>query len=128
MERNLDNVRGALEWAVETAQIDKGLRLGLAMRGLFFVRAGQKEALARLSALVEHHAAPRNTSIEAQAYNYIAELYQRQGEVDKAIALLERVEAMVDMPDVLTRRAQILEIQGVYAENQGDFVRADPVS
>ena len=124
LERDLDNIRRALDWATETGQIGTGLRLVTAIADLFIVRAGQKEVLARLRAMIEHPAAPRNTRVEALTYLFMFHLHDRQGDFDLAKVLLERAEAVVLALDDLSLRARILVAQGGVAQSKGDYVLA----
>ena len=124
LERDLDNVRHVLDWAMETGQTEKGLRLILVVSNLFIIRAGQKEILVRVEGFVEHFAAPRNTRIEVQAYLLMVGLHHRQGEFDLARVLLERAETSALAFDDLNLHLEILGGREGNAESQGDYVLA----
>lgn len=124
LARDLDNVRRAGGWAEEMGQIEKGLRLIMAMSSVFLVRAGQKEVITRLQTLLKHPAAAQNTRAEALAYLEIASFQIRQNELELSLASLEKAEAVTFAPDDPRMRADILGGRAQCAREQGDYALA----
>jgi predicted ATPase len=91
---DLENIRRAIDWAVETRRIDEGLRILIACGSLFIIRARQNELLARLRAMLETHA-PSDTHRHMRICLWIAYLYQRQAEFDQARLWLDKTESLL---------------------------------
>ncbi|MDQ3871561.1 MAG: hypothetical protein M3301_08115, partial [Chloroflexota bacterium] len=75
LERELDNFRAALEWAIEQQRVEPALRLGAALWRLWQTRGYLREARARIDAIIalpgaEHH--PRDLSRAYEAAGGIA--------------------------------------------------------
>ena len=124
VERNLDNVRQAWEWAKETGQVEKGLHLILSMGVIFHVRAEHKECITRLQTLLNHPAAAQNTQAEAEAYIQIARFQLRQSELELSCTSLEKAEAVLFIPDDPRVRADILGLKAECAREQSQYLLA----
>jgi predicted ATPase/transcriptional regulator with XRE-family HTH domain len=91
---DLENIRRAADWAAETGRIDEGLRLLIAFGAFFIVRAGQKELLARLRAMLAEHV-PQDGHTHALACLWIAHVYQRQSELDLGRVWVDTAETLI---------------------------------
>ena len=91
---DMENIRRAADWAAETGRIDEGLRVLTAFGALFIVRAAQKELLARLRAMLEEYV-PRDVHAHAMACLWIANMHQRQAELDLGRVWLEKAETLI---------------------------------
>jgi len=123
-ELDLDNIRYALDWAVEAGPIAKGLRLIVAIANLFIARAGFKEMLSRSQVMVDNAAASRDTHTQVAAYLLMARLYFRQSELGSALKILDRAEAEAVSLTDLNLRAEILRHRAQQGVETGDFVLA----
>jgi len=121
---DLDNIRRAVDWAAETGRVDEGLRVLIASGALFIVRAGQKELLARLRAMLEGHTPPRDTHTQSMAYLWIVHVYQRQGELDTGRVWLENAETLIAQLDNPALQFSMLFLRMVDAELRGDSILA----
>jgi predicted ATPase len=121
LERDLDNVRRAAEWAANTGQIEKGLHLIIAMRWVFIVRAGQNEFVARLQTLLKHSDAAQSTQAEALGHLFVATVQSARSELELSQASLAKAEAIAFTPDDPRLRAWILDLTAFNALDLGDY-------
>jgi predicted ATPase/DNA-binding XRE family transcriptional regulator len=120
----LDNVRRALEWAAEIGRIDDGLRLAHAWFDVFIVRAGQAEVLARMQSFLAQAAALEPTRAQALALIDVGNIHERQAELEPALAMLSRAQAIglaLNDPGILS---QVYYWLASYANFRGDYALA----
>jgi hypothetical protein len=89
---------------------------------LFIVRAGQKELLARLQAMLETHTPPRDTHAQSMACLWIVHVYQRQGELDTGRVWLDKAETLIAQLDNPALQFSTLFLRMIDAERRGDSV------
>jgi hypothetical protein len=118
---DLENIRRALDWAAETGRVDAGLRVLIAAGPLFIVRAGQKELLARLQAMLEAHIQPCDTHAQSMAYLWIVHVYQRQGQIELGRVWLDKAETLITQLDTPALQFSMLCLRMVDAELRGDY-------
>jgi predicted ATPase/transcriptional regulator with XRE-family HTH domain len=118
---DLENIRRAADWAVETGRIDEGLGVLIAASSLFIIRAGQNELLVRLRAMLEEHAPPRDTHRYLRVCLWIAYLYQRQAEYDQGRVWLDKAESLLAQIENPLLEMGLLYLRMHDAQMRGDY-------
>jgi predicted ATPase/DNA-binding SARP family transcriptional activator len=123
LEVELDNLRGALSWALERGEPELGLHLAEAFwwfweaQGYFVEgRRWLEQALAKGS---------RASSARAKALDGVGHLALNLGDIDRAVAAAEeglKLRAQVELEASVA--ASLLRLQGITAEIRGDYERA----
>lgn len=122
---DLQNIRRALEWAMETGRVDEGLRISIAIGQLFIVVGAQHELLARFQALLGAPAPPRDAATQARACLWIAYvLSQRQSDFDLGRVWLEKAEALSAQLDNPALQFSIRFLQTQDAQLRGKYALA----
>jgi len=120
LEREHDNLRAALHWAVEGGRAEMALRLGIALERFWVVRGHRNEGLAFLErALVE--SAEVATDLRAKALLAAARLAFIQSHYDQGEALA--LESLALFRELGDRRGIALSLDrlGMAAWRRGDF-------
>jgi predicted ATPase/DNA-binding SARP family transcriptional activator len=122
-----DNLRGALEWAVELREASLALRLAAALWEYWWVRGHLAEGRAWLeqALAVGRSAAP---GLRARALHAAGSLATRQGDYEWAAALFEQSLALSEELGDLSGTARSLLSLGTVAAERGDQVRAMDLS
>jgi predicted ATPase/Tfp pilus assembly protein PilF len=120
LEEERDNMRQALQWAVDTGDIERGLRIAAALWRFWWVRGYFEEGRRRIAQLLERVGATSEpSSAGVRALRGAAVLARGQGDFDRARALLdqslERGRAMGDRSAV----AASLQELGTVADDEG---------
>lgn len=89
LAREQDNLRAALRSCIETGQADAGLRLGVALSQLWYVRGNYAEGHARMLELLALPAASAATGVRTAMLNAAGHLAYCQGKLNTAHQLLE---------------------------------------
>jgi predicted ATPase/DNA-binding SARP family transcriptional activator len=84
LDADHDNVRAALEWALETGEAELGLRLGIAMARFWRLQGHLPEGRDRLNRLLALPGASGKTALRAQAVETAGGIIERLGDLDKA--------------------------------------------
>jgi predicted ATPase/DNA-binding XRE family transcriptional regulator len=121
---DLENIRRAIDWAVETRRIDEGLRILIACGSLFIIRAQQNELLTRLLVMLETHAPPRDTHRHMRVCLWIAYLYQRQAEFDRGRVWLDKAESLLTQIKNPVLEMGLLYLRMYDAKMRGDYALA----
>jgi predicted ATPase/DNA-binding XRE family transcriptional regulator len=123
LEREHDNLRGALNWALKSREAELGLRLGGALSRFWEVHAHFAEGSSWLDSLLKLHqeALP---SARAKALLGAGVLMRLRGDYQRATALAE--ESLVVWREQGDRdgMAQALNALGTIAADHGEFARA----
>ena len=120
LEREHDNLRAALHWAIEGGRAEMALRLGIALERFWVVRGHRNEGLAFLErALVE--SAEVATDLRAKALLAAARLAFIQSHYDQGEALAQ--ESLALFRELGDRRGIALSLDrlGMAAWRRGDF-------
>ncbi len=80
LERELDNFRAALDWAIERERVEPALRLGAALWRLWQMRGYLREARARITAIIELPGAERHPRELSRAYEAAGGIAHWQGD------------------------------------------------
>ncbi len=126
IERELDNVRAALQWALAHEQAEIGLELAHALGRFWTVHdhwAEGRRWLEGLLALPETHALSE-TRARARGLFSAAFLANWMSDYAAARAHLEQARALADALDDSLLRAQILTAQSSVHQAQGDLKQA----
>jgi predicted ATPase/class 3 adenylate cyclase len=126
IERDHDNLRAALGWALERASPALALRLGAALWRFWYLRGYLSEGrvwLERVLATATPATSPL-TRLRAQVCNAAGVLARDQGDYARALALHE--QSLVSFRDLGDRQgvADALNNLGTVASEQGDYARA----
>jgi predicted ATPase/DNA-binding SARP family transcriptional activator len=84
LEREHDNLRAAVDWAVDSEDGELGLRLGAALGKFWILRGHLNEARYRLRTLLEVPGASERTAIRAQVLNDTGGVTSYQGDLEAA--------------------------------------------
>jgi tetratricopeptide (TPR) repeat protein len=124
VERELGNLRAALEWACSAVEPELALRLSAALGLFWHARHGQVEGLAWLerALALEAEASPEPTSRALYAAGYLA---GDQGEYPRALDFLQRSLDRWQALDHRQGMARTLVRMGYAYQNQGDFSAAE---
>ena len=122
-----DNLRGALEWAVELREASLALRVAAALWEYWWVRGYLSEGRAWLEqALAVGRTAP--PELRARALHAAGSLATRQGDYEWAAALFEQSLALSEELGDLSGTARSLLSLGTVAAERGDQERAMSLS
>jgi predicted ATPase/class 3 adenylate cyclase len=122
LERELDNFRAAIGWAVEARESEVGLRLASALNVFWIFRNHLKEGRRHLEELLALRAPGESLAARAAAVGVAADIAGWQGDYDSSRPLAEESLAMYrELGDVAGTAAQLI-IMG-YAS-----VISDPVA
>jgi predicted ATPase/DNA-binding SARP family transcriptional activator len=128
LEREHDNMRAALSWAIERDQIDFGLRLCVALWWFWFVRGYLSEGRRWLEAVIANSRVPEppppSALLRAKALNAAGVLAHDQADYLRATALHEESLAIVRQLGASGGVAASLNNLGLVARSQGDYERA----
>ena len=89
LAREQDNLRAALRWSIEADEAEAGLRLGVALSQLWYVRGNYAEGHARMLELLGLPDASAATGLRAAMLNAAGHLAYCQGNLNTAHRLLE---------------------------------------
>jgi predicted ATPase/class 3 adenylate cyclase len=121
LERDHDNLRVALVWAVEREEAETGLRLGGALGRFWMVRGYLSEGRQRLAAGLALAGASGRTAVRARALDMAGWLASPQGDYPAARALLQESLAICQELGHKRGTAFALYGLGLAAWNQGDY-------
>ena len=85
-----ENLRVALRWAIDSGQIELGLRLATACAGYWQVRGSTAEGRRWLTELLDRGAGELNTPVGASALNMASQLAMVEWDIAAAQTLVER--------------------------------------
>lgn len=128
LEQELDNLREALNWALEPAEgvlashrIATGLRMASAMADFWFLRGYHHEGLARFKELLARPDAAEPTQARVEALTLAGYLLWSQGHLDQARSVLEEGLAINRAIGDRKYLALGLEYLGLVTSSQGDY-------
>jgi hypothetical protein len=81
--QELDNLRSALDWAIQSGNASSGLRIAAAMRRVWF-HGHQREGQATLRALLELPGASAQPAVRAAALTVLGQLTRERGDLRQA--------------------------------------------
>jgi predicted ATPase/DNA-binding SARP family transcriptional activator len=127
LEVELDNVRAALRWALDSARADLALRLAASLWEFWWIRGRLTEGRSWLDqALAEAGAEPK--PLRAKALHAAASLATRQGDFERAAELSESSLRLWEELGDEGGKARALLSLGTVAAEQGDRDRARALS
>ena len=122
LEREHDNVRAALRWALDDSQDDLALRLAAASAAFWWVRGYWNEGRRWLEAALEQSTAHDET-LRAKALVGAANLAARQGDYDRAAVLADEGLAICRTLDDGSGVARAFRVLALVAFGTGDRAR-----
>jgi tetratricopeptide (TPR) repeat protein len=127
LEREHDNMRAALSWLLEH-ELDRGLRLCVALWWFWFVRGYLSEGRHWLEIAIERSRMPdppfERALLRAKLLNAAGVLAHDQGDYPRSIVLHEESLAIVRGLNYPKGIAASLNNLGLVARSQGDYQRA----
>ena len=126
LEAEVDNLRAALRWSLNTAEWDVGFRLGGALWYFWFLSRRVSEGRSWLNALLSSPGAMPAPAGRAKAMVGASWLAYCQGSFDEASALAQEGLALYDRLGDPGGRADALTTLACVAIDQGDGARARP--
>jgi non-specific serine/threonine protein kinase len=126
LERDHDNLRAALRWAIERADAELGMRLAASLSYFWYFRGHFSESRALRAAVLALAAGPDLAGLRAELLQGIGMLALRQGDYPAARAYLDEALAIarhVGDPRLLTPTLATL---GFVARVQDDYAAARP--
>jgi tetratricopeptide (TPR) repeat protein len=132
LEDEHDNLRAALRWAMDSGEVELGLRLSAALWPLWWVHGHLSEGRRWLEGLLARAAsgesrAPVAPAVRAQGLNWAGALAASQGDYRRAVELSEEGLALCREVGDVRGSAFALTSLGEVARNQGDYERAATV-
>lgn len=125
LEREHDNLRAALRWAIAENQAEAGLRLGAALWRLWYVRGYLDEGLAWLDTLLRLPCAA--DALRGAVLNGAGNLAWARGEYGRAVTLQQEALALQrGLHDAAPVAATLYDLAKVLAD-QGDSIAARPL-
>lgn len=127
LEREDDNLRTALAWAQECAEVEIGLRLAVGLWQFWYARGRLSEGRTWLEGLLAISAAadcPAPAPVRARALLWACTLAAEQADYTRATALCEESSALCRDVGDTWGLAWALNVRGVVARQQGDHERA----
>jgi predicted ATPase/DNA-binding SARP family transcriptional activator len=121
LEREHDNLRAALDWAVETGEAELGLRLGRALFLFWLMRCYRTEGLERLVRLLAIPGAATRTTVRAAVQVSAGQLAAQQGDFAVARVLIAESLAIFREHDDKEGIAHALAALGLLFQFQGDW-------
>ncbi|MDX9954728.1 MAG: AAA family ATPase [Anaerolineae bacterium] len=122
LEREMDNVRAALDWLLATRQLDLAARMGCAL-GAFWQRHGYtSEGRECLEGVLEHMSTnPVSEGLRARTLQTAAMLRYRQGDKAAALAALEESRDLFHAAADVLGEAEVLYDLGRIALDGADW-------
>ena len=124
LAREQDNVRAALRWCIERGEAEAGLRLGVALAQLWYVRGNYAEGHARMLELLALPAASAATGLRTAMLNAAGHLAYCQGNLIMAQQLLEESIAISRPPQDDASLAVALPLLGHVVRYRGRLDQA----
>ena len=123
LEAEHDNLRAALEWSKTGENVEKGLRLGGALRWFWFIHGHLSEGRGWLEGMLTE-GRDASASMRAKALNAAGGLAHGQADYGRTKALCE--ESLALFREVEDKRgiAESIRLLGITARSQGDYGRA----
>lgn len=125
LESEHDNLRAALRWALESNQVDSGLRLAGALAFFWFVRGYTSEGIGWLERVLAQ-GKDSSTAAVARVLNYLGGML-RSGKSANPVRIMNMVERSLHLYQELDDKAGIawvLNNLGLIAHEQKDYRRA----
>ncbi len=126
LEREHDNLRAALSWALKSQNAEAGLRLAGKMSYFWFVRGYVMERIGWLEKVLAHCQGGSDSS-RAAALRWLGGmlLWSEGGSLERAFLLLEESLALYRQLDDKEGTAWVLNLQGINAMIRGDYKKAE---
>jgi predicted ATPase/DNA-binding SARP family transcriptional activator len=124
LEEEFDNLRAALEWALES-NVPAGLELVTAVGRFWDAHDYSREGSLWLKRLLEQPEAGEQPDAQARAWNTLSMLYVTQGEFSQAQAAAETGQALCHAQGDTLGEAFSHMLLGEVASMQGDIVLAN---
>jgi tetratricopeptide (TPR) repeat protein len=128
LERELDNVRAAFAWSIESQEFELGLRLGSALEQFWQTRGHMKEGRAQILRLLAESGATAPVVVRARALSTAGFLTSLQGDPDIARDLLEESLALWRALGDRAGIATVLQHLGWMAVRPWDRTTARPLA
>jgi predicted ATPase len=120
----IDNVRVALGWAIETGRIDDGLRLGEASSCLTAVHGLRLESIYWRRVLLDQPVQNERTPTRARALAYLAWNYLQEGMIAEAEAAAQQALALGLVLGYVPSQRHATCTLALTAAQRGDFAQA----
>jgi predicted ATPase/class 3 adenylate cyclase len=121
LEREHDNLRAALRWALDRGEAERGLRLGAALMPFWFRRGHWAEGRGWLEALLAAPAAARRTPARAGALSAAGQLLLFQGDLAASRRLREEALAIYRERGDRLRAVSALRTLGYVSLHLADY-------
>jgi tetratricopeptide (TPR) repeat protein len=121
LESDRDNLRSALEWAIQTRQTEKALQMACHLNWFWFVRGGHTEGRQWLKRVLELPEAARFPESQAEALTQLALHRWLQSEVKEARPLVEQALSVARGHHDKRNTAKALTILGLVLTNENNF-------
>jgi predicted ATPase len=122
LEREHDNMRAALSWAIEHGEGELALRVGAALRWFWYMEGYYGEGRRWLEAALSKDWSAVAAEVRARALEGVGWLASSQGDLDRAQAAAEeglKLCTEAGLGDVVT--ADLQNVLGDAARNRGDY-------
>src|ERR687898_830073 len=122
LEREHDNMRAVLSWAIEHGEGELALRVGAALRWFWYMEGYYGEGRRWLEAALSKDWSAVAAEVRARALEGVGWLASSQGDLDRAQAAAEeglKLSTEAGLGDVVT--ADLQNVLGDAARNRGDY-------
>jgi hypothetical protein len=119
------NLRVALGWTIQRADVEAALRLGIGTWLLWYMRGRYAEGRAWLAEILQLPAASAQATLRCRALAYAGHLAACEGDLVAAEALLSDAQATAAAADDPPSSGLVAHFRGNLARDHGELIEAD---
>jgi predicted ATPase/transcriptional regulator with XRE-family HTH domain len=125
LDREQDNLRAALRWTLQQADVDAALRLGIGMWLLWYVRGRYTEGRAWLDEILHVASGSRHARLRGRALALGGHLATCEGDLVAAESLLREAQVAAEAASDIQGSGTVAHLLGNLARGRGDLPEAE---
>ncbi|MBV9172794.1 MAG: helix-turn-helix domain-containing protein [Chloroflexi bacterium] len=125
LDREQDNLRVALGWTIQRADVESALRLGIGASALWYVRGRYAEGRAWLAEILRLPSGAAQTALRVRALAHAGHLACCEGDLDAGEALLRGAESAAEAAGEGPEFWLVMHFLGNIARVRGDLAQAE---